>query len=97
MVFLYFADFLGFELVRVFVGFELKWGIEYELGHVAAAKLGIGQAKMSPKLGSEEMVWQAQIEAMKARDDKGKGVTIDSSNNDDDCADDELLYDDNFD
>ena len=43
-------------MVRVFVEFELKWGIEYELGHVAAAKLGIGQDKMSPKLGSEEMV-----------------------------------------
>ena len=47
----------------------MKWGIEYELGHVMAAKLGIGQAKMSPKLGSEEMVRQAQTEAMKARDD----------------------------
>ena len=34
----------------------MKWGIEYELGHVAAAKLGIGQAKMSAKLESEEMV-----------------------------------------
>ena len=84
-------------MVRVFVGFKLKWGIEYELGHVAAAKLGIGQAKMSAKLESEEMVREVQTEAMKARDDKGKGVTIDSSNNDDDCADDELLYDDNFD
>jgi len=56
LVFLYFADFLGFELFRVFVGFELKWGIEYELGHVMAAKLGIGQAKMSAKVESEEMV-----------------------------------------
>ena len=83
-------------MVRVFVWFELKWGIEYELGHVAAAKLGIGQAKMSPKLGSEEMVRQAQTEAMKARDDKGKGVAIDSSNDDDDWGDDELLYDDNY-
>ena len=34
----------------------MKWGIEYELGHVASAKLGIGQAKMSAKLESEEMV-----------------------------------------
>jgi len=97
LVFLYFADFLGFELVRVFVGFELKWGIEYELGHVAAAKLGIGQAKMSAKLESEEMIWEVQTEAMKVRDDKGKGVAIDSSYNDDDCGDDELLYDDNSD
>ena len=56
-------------MVRVFVGFELKLGIEYELGHIAATKLGIRQAKMSPKLGSEEMVRQAQTEAMKARDD----------------------------
>ena len=90
-------DFLGFELVRVFVGFELKWGIEYELGHVASAKLGIGQAKMSAKLESEEMIWEVQTEAMKVRDDKGKGVAIDSSYNDDDCGDDELLYDDNSD
>ena len=67
------------------------------MGHVAAAKLGIGQAKMSPKLGSEEMVRQAQTEAMKARDDKEKRVAIDSSNNDDDCGDDELFYDDNSD
>ena len=75
----------------------MKWGIEYELGHVAAAKLGIGQAKMSAKLEIEEMVREVQTEAMKARDDKGKGVTIDSSNNDDDCGDDELLYGDNSD
>ena len=75
----------------------MKWGIEYELGHVAAAKLGIGQAKMSAKLESEEMVREVQTEAMKARDDKGKGDTIDSSNNDDDCGDDELLYNDNSD
>ena len=67
------------------------------MGHVAAAKLGIGQAKMSAKVEIEEMVREVQTEAMKARDDKGKGVTIDRSNNDDDCADDELLYDDNFD
>ena len=75
----------------------MKWGIEYELGHVAAAKLGIGQAKMSAKLESEEMVREVQTEAMKTRDDKGKGVAIDSSNNDDDCGDDELLYGDNSD
>ena len=56
-------------MFRVFVGFELKWGIEYELGHVMAAKLGIGQAKMSAKLESEEMVTEVQKEAMKARDD----------------------------
>ena len=68
---------------------------EYELGHVAVAKLGIGQAKMSAKLESEEMVREIQTDAMKARDDKGKGVAIDSSNNDDDCGDDELLYDNN--
>ena len=74
----------------------MKWGIEYELGHVAAAKLGIGQAKMSAKLESEEMVREVQTEAMKTRDDKGKGVAINSSNNDDDCGD-ELLYDDNSD
>ena len=42
------------------------------------------------------MVRQAQTEAMKARDDKGKGVAIDSSNDDDDGGDDELLYDDNY-
>ena len=67
------------------------------MGHVAAAKLGIGQAKMSAKLESEEMVREVQTEAMKARDDKEKRVAIDSSNNDDDCGDDELLYDDNSD
>ena len=67
------------------------------MGHVAAAKLGIGQAKMSAKLESEEMVREVQTEAMKTRDDKGKGVAINSSNNDDDCGDDELLYDDNSD
>ena len=88
MVFLNFTDFLGFELVRIFVGFEFKWWIEYELGHVASAKLGIGQAKMSPKLRREEMVREVQTEAMKARDDKGKGVAIDSSNDDDDSGDD---------
>ena len=75
----------------------MKWGIEYELGHVAAARLGIGQAKMSAKLESEEMVREVQTEAMKTRDDKGKGVAINSSNNDDDCGNDELLYDDNSD
>ena len=69
--------------------------MEYKLGHVAAAKLGIGQAKMSAKLESEEMVTEVQKEAMKARDDKEKRVAIDSSNNDDDCGDDELLYDNN--
>ena len=31
-----------------------------------------------------------------ATDDKGKGVAIDSSNDDDDWGDDELLYDDNY-
>ena len=67
------------------------------MGHVAAAKLGIGQAKMSAKLESEEMVREVQTEAVKARDDKGKGVAIDNRNNDDDCGDDELFYDDNFD
>ena len=75
----------------------MKWEIEYELSHVAAAKLGIGQAKMSAKLESEEMVREVQTEAMKTRDDKGKGVAINSSNNDDDYGDDELLYDDNSD
>ena len=75
----------------------MKCGIEYELGHVAAAKLGIGQAKMSAKFESEEMVREVQTDAMKARDDKGKGVAFDSSNNDDDCGDDELLYNDNSD
>ena len=67
------------------------------MGHVAAAKLGIGQAKMSAKLESEEMVTEVQKEAMKARDDKEKRAAIDSSNNDDDCGDDELLYDNNSD
>ena len=67
------------------------------MDHVAAAKLGIGQAKMSAKLESEEMVREVQMEAVKARDDKGKGVAIDSNNNDDDCDDDELFYDDNSD
>ena len=38
-----------------------------------------------------------RLEAMKARDDKGKGFAIDSSNDDDDWGDDELLYDGNFD
>ena len=75
----------------------MKWGIEYELGHVVAAKLGIWQAKMSAKLESEEMVREVQTEAVKARDDKGKRVAIDNRNNDDDCGDDELFYDDNFD
>ena len=69
----------------------MKWGIEYELGHVAAARLGIGQAKMSAKLESEEMVREVQTDAMKARDDKGKGFAIDSSNDDDDWGDDMLL------
>ena len=67
------------------------------MDHVAAAKLGIGQAKMSAKLESEEMVREVKTEVVKARDDKGKGVAIDSSNNDDDCGDDELFYDDNSD
>ena len=67
------------------------------MGHVAAAKLGIGLAKMSAKLESEEMVREVQTEAVKARDDKGKGVAIDNRNNDDDCGDDELFYDDNSD
>ena len=53
-------------MVSVFVEFELKWGIEYELGHVAAAKLGIGQAKMSAKLEIEEMVREVQTEAIAA-------------------------------
>ena len=43
----------------------MKWGIEYELGHVAAAKLGIGQAKMSAKLEIEEMVREVQTEAIR--------------------------------
>ena len=43
------------------------------------------------------MVRQAQTEAMKARDDKGKGFAIYSINDDDDWGDDELLYDGNFD
>ena len=38
----------------------MKWVSEYELGHVAAAKLGIGQAKMSAKLESEEMVTEVK-------------------------------------
>ena len=29
MIFLHFADFLGFEFVRVFVGFELKWAQQF--------------------------------------------------------------------
>ena len=47
-------------MVRVFIGFELKWGIEYGLDHVAAAKLGIRQAKMTAKLESEEMVMEVK-------------------------------------
>ena len=35
------------------------------MGHVAAAKLGIGQAKMSAKLEIEEMVREVQTEAIR--------------------------------
>ena len=72
-----------------------------DICHAAATKLGFFQANIIPKLASDEVATEAQpVEVEKkgrevATDDKGKGVAIDIStdDDDDDCGDDELLYD----
>ena len=73
MVFLHFADFLGFEFVRVFVGFELKWAQQFAklLGAVGCRHLRLlslsGPARgpawlalrppLPPALGAAALLW----------------------------------------